>query len=121
MDKKSFEKLVVRVLERLPQVFSRKMENVEIIIEDLAGKEVLKEMGLPSPYYIFGLYRGIPKNKRGFHYSNVLPDTITLFQKAIESVSKNEKAVERKVQQVIIHELGHHFGFTERALRKLGY
>jgi predicted Zn-dependent protease with MMP-like domain len=121
MDRKPFEKLALRALERLPRVFSGKMENVEIIIEDLASREVLKEMGLPSPYNIFGLYRGIPRSKRGFRYSNVLPDTITLFQKAIESVSKDEKAVERKIEQVIIHELGHHFGFTERALRKLGY
>ncbi len=121
MEKKLFEKLVVESLEGLPRSFREKMENVEIIIEDLPSREVIKEMNLSSPYQVFGLYRGIPKNKRGFRYGNVLPDTITLFQEAIESVSKNEKAIEKKVRQVVIHELGHHFGLGERDLRKLGY
>lgn len=121
MEKKLFEKLVLEALEGLPRSFREKMENVEIIIEDLLSREVVKEMKLTSPYQVFGLYRGIPRSKRGFRYGNVLPDTITLFQKAIEALNRNEKAVQRKVQEVVIHELGHHFGLSEGALRKSGY
>lgn len=51
----------------------------------------------------------------------VVPDTITLFQRNIESVARGPAAVRRHVKDVLIHELGHYFGMDEDEIRNAGY
>lgn len=121
MDRDSFEKLVLEALKDLPSLIKKKLENIEVIIEDQADPVTLKEMNISSPYHLLGLYRGVPFSKRGHWYGNVLPDTITIYQKPIEAACKDEGAIKTKVQQVVAHEIGHYFGFSEKKLRKLGY
>jgi predicted Zn-dependent protease with MMP-like domain len=121
MDQDSFEQLVREALRELPSLIRKKLENIELIIEDQADRETLKEMGISSPHHLLGLYRGIPYPRRGHWYGNVLPDTITIYQKPIESVCRDEKEIKAKVKEVVAHEIGHYFGFSEKKLRKLGY
>ncbi|MGB9629486.1 MAG: metallopeptidase family protein, partial [Thermodesulfobacteriota bacterium] len=75
--------------------------------------------GLHSPYELLGLYQGVPIDRRGFYYGNVLPDKITLFQIPIESCCANKEEIEEKVREVVIHEVGHYFGLDEEKLREL--
>jgi len=114
-----FEELVVLALKRLPQFFKKKMENVDVVVEDRATRELLSEMGLQSPFELLGLYQGVPLDRRGFYYGNVLPDKITLFQIPIESMCHTKGALEEKVREVVIHEIGHYFGLNEARLREL--
>lgn len=109
MDKESFRKLVVRAIKKLPGVFRRKMENIEIVIED----EPIPQKNL------LGLYQGVPLKHRGFWYGNVLPDKITIFQRNIERQGRNEVEIAELVHQVLIHEIGHYFGFDEEDLRDI--
>ncbi len=95
------------------------MENVDVVVEDQASPQLISEMDLRSPYELLGLYQGIPYERRGFYYGNVLPDKITLFQIPIESVCRTREEVESKVREVIIHEVGHYFGLDDERLREL--
>ena len=114
-----FEDLVVSALKRLPRFFRKKMENVDVVVEDRASPEILEEMGLRSPYELLGLYQGVPLGRRGFFYGNVLPDKISLFQFPIQAVCNTRTEVEEKVREVVIHEVGHYFGLNEETLREL--
>jgi len=117
--RKEFEEAVVSALKRLPRFFKKKMKNVDVIVEDKASRELLSEMGLRSAFELLGLYQGIPINRRGFYYGNVLPDKITLFQMPIESMCKTKEEIEEKVKEVVIHEVGHYFGLDDKRLREL--
>jgi len=119
LTRKEFEEAAVSALEKLPGFFRKKMENVDVVIEDRASQELLTEMELRSPYELLGLYQGIPYDQRGFYYGNVLPDKITLFQLAIESACKTRDEVEMKVRKVVIHEVGHYFGLDDEKLAEL--
>ena len=119
LTRKEFEEAVVSALDGLPKFFRRKMENVDVVIEDRASEEILSEMDLRSPYQLLGLYQGVPYQRRGFYYGNVLPDKITLFQIPIESICKTREEVESKVREVVIHEVGHYFGLDDERLREL--
>jgi predicted Zn-dependent protease with MMP-like domain len=119
LTRREFEELVVLALKRLPRFFKKKMKNVDVIVEDKASRELLSEMGLRSPFELLGLYQGIPINRRGFYYGNVLPDKITLFQMPIESMCKTKEEIEEKVKEVVIHEVGHYFGLDDKRLREL--
>ena len=116
---KEFEELVVSALQGLPKFLKKKMENVEVVIEDWASGEVLSEMDLQSPYQLLGLYQGVPFQRRGFYYGNVLPDKITLYRLPIESICKTREEIEEKVREVVIHEVGHYFGLDDERLREL--
>lgn len=121
MDRDSFEKLVLEALKELPSLIRKRLENMELIIEEYADQSTLEKMKIPSPYNLLGLYRGVPLSRRGHWYGNVLPDTITIYQGSIEAVSKSEGEIKENVRKVVAHEIGHYFGFSEQKLRKLGY
>ncbi len=116
---KDFEALVVSALRGLPKFFKKKMKNVGVVVEDKAPQALLSDMGLRSPYELLGLYQGVPLDRRGFYYGNVLPDKITLFQIPIESICQTKEEVEEKVREVVIHEVGHYFGLDDEKLREL--
>jgi len=119
LTRKEFEKNVVSALKRIPKSLQKKMENIDVVVEDRASQDLLSEMGLQSPFELLGLYQGVPIDRRGFHYGNVLPDKITLFQIPIESICKTREEVEEKVKEVVIHEVGHYFGLNDKKLREL--
>jgi len=110
MQREEFETLVKQALKDLPKIFRDKLENVEIVIEDepIAQKSLL------------GLYQGVPLKKRGVWYGNVMPDKITLFQKNIERISRSEEEIGEWINKVLIHEIGHYFGFGEEELKNIG-
>jgi predicted Zn-dependent protease with MMP-like domain len=119
LTQREFEEAVVAALKRLPKFIKEKMENVDMVVEDRAPQDLVTEMGLHSPFELLGLYQGVPLDRRGFYYGNVLPDKITLFQAPIESICKTKEEIEEKVREVVIHEVGHYFGLDDERLREL--
>lgn len=109
VSKKEFERLIIEAVEALPFSIRKKMENVELTLEEgeSAGKNLL------------GFYCGIPQTVRGMSYSFVLPDKITIYKKTIEEEAQTREELARLVRRVVWHEIGHHFGFSEKAIRKL--
>jgi predicted Zn-dependent protease with MMP-like domain len=119
LTRREFEESVVRALKGLPRLIKRTMKNIDIVVEDQASQTVLGEVGLRSPSELLGLYQGVPLDRRGFFYGNVLPDKITLFQIPIESRCRTIDEVEEQVREVVIHEVGHYFGLSDGRLREL--
>jgi predicted Zn-dependent protease with MMP-like domain len=117
--RREFEELVALALKGLPKSLKDRMENIDVVVESRAPQYLLIELGLQSPFELLGLYQGVPLDRRGFYYGNVLPDKITLFQNPIESICKDKEEIEKKVKEVIIHEVGHYFGMSDEKLREL--
>ena len=119
LSQKGFEEAAVSALKSLPKSIRKKIENVDVVVEDQASRDLLTEMDLRSPRELLGLYQGIPLDRRGFYYGNVLPDKITLFKIPIESLCSTPEEIERKVREVVLHEVGHYFGLDDERLREL--
>ena len=119
LTRSEFEEVVVSALKRLPKFFKKKMKNMDVVVESQASQDLLSEMGLRSPYDLLGLYHGVPLDRRGFYYGNVLPDKITLFQIPIEAICRTKEEIEERVRGVVIHEVGHYFGLSDERLREL--
>jgi len=119
MPRKDFERIVISALKGLPKSIKNRMENIDVVIEDQASPDLLSEMGLHSPSDLLGLYQGVPIDRRGFYYGNVLPDKITLFQHPIESICRTKEEIAEKVREVVVHEVGHYFGLDEERLEEL--
>jgi predicted Zn-dependent protease with MMP-like domain len=119
MRKEEFEKLVEEGIEEIPKRIQKLLENVAVVIEDWPKDNQLKKLKFKKGALLFGLYEGVPKTKRGVGYGNVLPDKITIFQKPIERVAKNDEDIKRIVKKTVWHEIAHHFGFGEKEVRQL--
>ena len=121
MDRKTFEKLVLRALGELPPDFRNKLENVEVVVEDEPDMDTVRALGLGSRGHLLGLYQGVPLQKRTHYYGMVMPDKITLFQATIERAGgSGEEDLYRQIKHVLEHEIAHHFGISDGRLRDLG-
>ena len=119
MEFTEFERLVFKAVDELPQEFREKLDNVDILVEDLPSRHQIDRLRLRSPLQLLGLYEGVPAIKRGSGYSMVPPDKITLFKKSIENKCRVSGNIEREIGKVLRHEIAHHFGFDERTLRRI--
>lgn len=117
MEDSEFEKLVGEALDSLPPEFAEKLNNVSVTFADLPSPYQARKMKL-SPYALmFGLYEGVPLTRRGGNYSGYLPDKITIFKLPILRVAQTPEEIRSKVRDVVIHEIGHHFGLSDAQLR----
>ena len=119
MDRESFERLVARAVEQLPDEFLARLRNIDIVIEDYPGPGSLVRAGLGRGRTLLGLYEGVPQTRRGQHYGLVPPDKITVFQKAIEAQCRHQDQIAPLIASVVKHEIAHHFGISDARLRQI--
>jgi predicted Zn-dependent protease with MMP-like domain len=119
MQREKFEASVARAIDNLPPEFQRKLENVDVVIEDWPTPGQLRQARLSHPNQLLGLYQGVPQTRRGRGYGMVLPDKISIFQRPIEAQCRFGEEIEAKIEEVVRHEIAHHFGLDEKALRKI--
>ncbi len=115
MDRKIFEQLVERSLQRLPKKFLDELENIGIEVEDEPPQEVLDDMGIEDGA-LYGLYQGVPLTEREWNYGNALPDRIVIYRGPIERDARTDAEIEEIVRDTVRHEIGHYFGFDDDAL-----
>jgi len=107
-------------LDTMPAVFLPHIQGVVIAIEEFADDEVLKSLDIEHPYDLTGLYEGRPLTERSIDQSGGMPDRVTLYRVPIlvEWIETGER-LDRLVRHVLIHEIGHHFGFSDDDMHAL--
>lgn len=109
MTRAQFRRLVDRALRSLPARFRQRLDNIDVVVED--GEEDGD----------LGLYEGIPLTERTHDYGMVLPDKITLFQRAIEAECRETGAdVYQEICDTLRHEIAHHFGISDERMEDSG-
>ncbi len=112
-----FRKLVEEGIKAIPEEFLKKMENVDIVVEEEPSPEQLKKLKIRKGVFLLGLYEGIPQSQR-WGYGQVLPDKITIFKNPIEEAADSEEKIRDIVKNTVWHEIAHHFGMDEKKVRK---
>ncbi len=107
-------------LHTMPAVFLPHIQGVVISIEEFADDEVLKSLDIEHPYDLTGLYEGRPLTERSVSESGGMPDRVTLYRipLLVEWIETGER-LDRLVRHVLIHEIGHHFGFSDDDMHAL--
>ncbi|MFZ2969847.1 MAG: metallopeptidase family protein [Minisyncoccia bacterium] len=118
MDRKEFEKTVVKGIDAIPKRFLEKLNNVAIVVENRPTLSQKRKLKIRKGWTLFGLYEGVPQTARGINYGGALPDKITIFQEPIEEAAKNENEIIKIVKNTVWHEIAHHFGMDEKDVRK---
>src|SRR5688572_2224618 len=115
-----FEELAAQAWERLPQEFRTMCDGVVIRIEDFAPDEVLKSLGIESPFDLMGLYQGVSLDRKSVMDSGREPDMVFLYRRAIlDYWAESDETLGGLVTHVLIHEIGHHFSLSDADMEAL--
>lgn len=109
-----------RALGAIPHELREKVRGLAILVEEVPDDDTLEEMGLDHPWELTGLYRGTPLTDRSFGDVPDQPDTVLLYREPIlvEWVETGEDLF-GLIRNVLIHEIAHHFGFSDAEITRL--
>src|SRR5436309_166425 len=114
------ETLATRALADLPDEFKRALGPVVIRVEEFPDAETERAMDLDSPFDLLGLYRGVALPHKSV--SDPLPeiDMIFLYRRPIlDYWCETGEDLYTVVRHVLIHEIGHHFGFSDADMTRI--
>lgn len=111
-----FDSILRRLIGELPDHLRQHLEEVPIIVEDEPEDESDGKSDLCGQHW------GTPLTERSVTESRLDPDRILIFRGPILRLSgRSRRTLETQIRITLLHELGHHFGFTEEDLDALGY
>jgi len=119
-DAAAIERLAEAAIARLPETFRRHLANVVLRVDDFAADEVLAELGAEDPFEISGLYSGRSLDKESSWVSGELPPMIHLYRRPLlDEWVETGVGLEELITHVIVHEVGHHFGYSDAQMHAI--
>jgi len=114
------DEIARRTLERLPSPFAESLGDVVLQVAPVADAETARRVGLSHPMQLSGLYEGVSLNRQSVGHSGMLPERITLYSRPILAEWRGTGvSLEQLVSHIVIHEIGHHFGFSDEDMHAL--
>jgi predicted Zn-dependent protease with MMP-like domain len=105
-----FENLVSSALDELPTEFQRALEHVAVVVSDRGAEN-----------HAYGMYVGSRLGGMPYFGGGGFPDEILIFRDTlVRDFGNDPKRLRQQVIQTVRHEVGHHLGFDETGVRKLG-
>lgn len=114
------ERLAEQALTTVPEALRRHVKGVVIRVDEFPDEETEEEMELESPFDIMGLYRGVDLTRKSIHDVPREPDMIFLYRRPLlDYWVESGEDLAHLVRHVLIHEIGHHFGFSDADMEAL--
>ncbi|HVV92768.1 MAG TPA: metallopeptidase family protein [Hyphomicrobiales bacterium] len=109
------EALAAAAYRRLPEPFRASTAGIVFRVEDFATDEVLDRLGIDDPFDLLGLFQGVGMAHDGaVPFTGRLPNMIFLYRRPIlDYWAEHEDTLDAVVTHVLVHEIGHHFGFSD--------
>ena len=114
------EELAQRALDTIPGQLKQHLGPVVIRVEEFPDEETEEAMGLESPFDILGLYRGVALPHKSISDPRPDLDMVFLYRRPIlDHWCETGEDLARIVRHVLIHEIGHHFGFSDEDMVRI--
>jgi predicted Zn-dependent protease with MMP-like domain len=115
--REGFEMTARAIWNGLPEQFRAMLGNVTVEIADFADAETLEALHIRDQYDLLGLYHGVGLPFKSLWDPVNLPDRIYLYRIPILNYAYHHgEALDRVIRHVLIHEIGHHFGFSDAGM-----
>lgn len=109
-----------KALASLPPVFAEHCRDIVLQIEDFATQEQLASVNLFDRWELSGLYQGRPIPDQSLWDSGDMPPRVWLFRMPLlAEMRATGVSLDELVRHVVIHEIGHHFGFSDDEMHAL--
>lgn len=118
-----FGKIVARVMETLPKAFEPYLKNIVVDVEEEPDRETLRRLDFSDEEItdgesLFGLFVPFPMlNTEGMDFDDP-PHRLIIYKRPHEEEFPDRKQLMTEIRKTVIHELAHHFGWTDRDLEK---
>lgn len=114
------EALAKRALAGLPRQFKDLLGPVVIRVDEFPDAETEAAMRLDSPFDLLGLYRGVALPLKSVSDPRPDIDMIFLYRRPIlDYWCESGEDLSAVVRHVLIHEIGHHFGFSDADMHRI--
>jgi len=114
------ERLAQEGLETIPAELKDHLGPLLIRVEEFPDEETEEEMELQSPFELLGLYRGVALPHKSVTSPVGEIDMIFLYRRPIlDYWCETGEDLRHVVRHVLIHEIGHHFGFSDEDMERL--
>ena len=114
------EALAARALASIPRRFRQHLGQVAVRVEEFPDKETERAMRLDSPFDLMGLYHGVALPHKSVSDPQPGIDVIFLYRRPIlDYWCETGDDLADIVRHVVIHEIGHHFGFSDEDMERI--
>jgi predicted Zn-dependent protease with MMP-like domain len=114
------EELAQLALEKIPPRLKRHLGPVVVRVEEFPDEETEAAMGLETPFDILGLYSGVALPHKAVSDPPATPDMVFLYRRPIlDYWCETGEDLGHIVRHVLIHEIGHHFGFSDEDMARI--
>ena len=114
------ENLALQAFDELPDVLRAEVGEIVFRVEEFPDEEIIRSMELESGFELLGLYQGIDLLNKSVSDPSPDVDMIFLYRRPLlDYWSETGETMERLVRHVLIHEIGHHFGFSDDDMKAL--
>lgn len=119
-DTGDIEKIAAEAYRTIPKVLRARADDVRIRVEEFPSEEVMREMALETPFDLLGLYSGVPFGEKSVSDVRHDIDMIFLYRRPLlDYWAESGERLEDVVRHVLIHEIGHHFGFSDDDMERI--
>lgn len=119
-DSARFEQMAQEAFATIPAELRRFVEGIAFIVEEFPDDEILDEMEIDDPYDLLGLYQGISLDQESVGTVHHDVNRIFLYREPIlDYCDETGETPEWVVRHVLIHEIGHHFGFSDEDMDRI--
>jgi predicted Zn-dependent protease with MMP-like domain len=116
----NIEEIAAEAYETIPEVLRARADDVRICVEEFPSEEVTREMALETPFDLLGLYHGVPFGDQSAGDVRDDIDMIFLYRRPLlDYWIETGERLEDVVRHVLIHEIGHHFGFSDADMERI--
>ena len=114
------EILAREAFQRLPETFRALCADLVIRVDDFPSDEVLDAMQAESEFDLLGLFQGVGLPFQSASVPQTFPNMIWLYRRPIlDYWSEHEDTLGEIVTHVLVHEIGHHFGFSDEDMAEI--
>ena len=118
-----FEQMAQAAFDALPAEFRALVAGVGFTVAEFPEDDVLKDLNMDSPFDLMGLFHGIGLPQGAANpQTGQMPNRIYLYRRPILDYwceSESGETLGEIVTHVLVHEIGHHFGFDDDDLEAI--
>ncbi len=108
------------ILADLPAEIRELMGPVPVVVRDYADEDLLEALEIDDALELSGLYQAVPIGERHSALPPSEPEMIFLFRlPIIMEWAERNCPLDEVVFDVLTHEIGHHLGMDEDAVRRM--
>lgn len=102
------------IIDALPGGIDKYIHKLKVIVEDFPDAFIEEELELETPFDLMGCYQSAGPATIGHLATNgKRQDTLYLYRRPIlDHWADTGEDITQLINRVILHEIGHHFGFS---------